>query len=139
MKAWPAPGADAMAPEASCQTGAAAAAAPAQGRLRQTLREHDARSERTMAAAQAAISCFVLALHLLAQIGNPWQSLNPWIVGALGALVASSAIRSHNPTAGSMRRPSTATMRRSGPCSRPIWNARAAMCWKPAAAPASMW
>ncbi|KAB2880265.1 MAG: EAL domain-containing protein [Pseudorhodoplanes sp.] len=93
MKAWPAPGADAMAPEASCQTGTAAAAAPAQGRLRQTLREHDARSERTMAAAQAAISCFVLALHLLAQIGNPWQSFNPWVVCALGALVASSAIR----------------------------------------------
>ncbi|MBV6487398.1 MAG: hypothetical protein GHHEDOFH_01343 [Pseudorhodoplanes sp.] len=93
MQAWPAPSADATTPGRSRGSGPPAGDAPAEGRLHRALRMHDARSERTMAAAQAAMSCFVLALHLLAQIGSHGQSLNPWVVGALSALVASSAVR----------------------------------------------
>ncbi|MGI9381811.1 MAG: putative bifunctional diguanylate cyclase/phosphodiesterase [Methyloligellaceae bacterium] len=62
-------------------------------RLRQSLRHHDRQGEKAIAAGQAAISCFVLLLHLLAQLNNNLQSANPWVIGTLGALIATSVLR----------------------------------------------
>lgn len=63
------------------------------GRLSETLRRHDAQGEKAIAAAQAAISCFVLILHVLAQLSSEAQVFNPSVVVALGGLMATSAVR----------------------------------------------
>ena len=60
----------------------------------------------------------------------------PWL--SMWWNLARTAGRS-SPTAGSMRRRSTATTRRSGRCCRNSSPANPATCWRPAAAPASMW
>ena len=62
-------------------------------RLQQSLRHHDVRGEKAMAAGQAAISCFVLLLHALALSNDTLQSANPWVLGALGGLIGTSAVR----------------------------------------------
>ncbi len=60
------------------------------------MRVYDARSERAVAIAQAAIALFILILHIGARIGKAdAATVNPWVVGVLGALIASSALRVH--------------------------------------------
>ena len=66
---------------------------PDSDRLKQTLRRHDAQGEKAIAAAQAGISCFVLVLHVIAQLSGGAQAFNPWVVLALFGLIASSAAR----------------------------------------------
>lgn len=62
-------------------------------RLQQKLTEHDVRGEKSIALAQAAISLFVLALHLGAQYSSGWQTFNLWVPSILGTLIATSALR----------------------------------------------
>jgi adenylate cyclase len=69
------------------------ASAPPGDRLRQTLLHHDIKGEKASAAGQAAISAFILVLHLLAQFSNDWQSINLWVITALAGLITSSVIR----------------------------------------------
>ena len=57
------------------------------------MREYDARSERAVAAAQGAIALFILILHIGARVGKEQATVNPWVVGVLVALVASSVLR----------------------------------------------
>jgi diguanylate cyclase (GGDEF)-like protein len=66
---------------------------PVSRRLQQKLYEHDVKGEQAIAVAQGAIACFVLILHLVAQLGKAGQLGNPWVVLALAALVSSSALR----------------------------------------------
>jgi len=66
---------------------------PSSDRLKRTLQRHDVQGEKAIAAAQAGISCFVLILHVLAQLSSEAQAFNLWVVVALGGLIASSAIR----------------------------------------------
>ena len=72
---------------------AARQAATSSHRLSNFMREYDARSERAVAAAQGAIALFILILHIGARIGKDQATLNPWVVGVLVALLASSALR----------------------------------------------
>jgi len=58
-----------------------------------TLRDYDVRGEKSIAIAQAGICCFVLVLHLVAQYSSHLQSVNPWVLIILGALIASSFLR----------------------------------------------
>ena len=62
-------------------------------RLSNFMREYDARSERAVAAAQGVIALFILVLHIGARIGKDLATINPWVVGVLLALLASSALR----------------------------------------------
>ncbi|MGI9409862.1 MAG: putative bifunctional diguanylate cyclase/phosphodiesterase [Hyphomicrobiaceae bacterium] len=64
-------------------------------RLSNFMRQYDARSERAVAAAQGAIALFILILHIGARIGKDQATVNPWVVGVLVALVASSMLRAH--------------------------------------------
>ncbi len=59
------------------------------------MRLNDAKSERAVSAAQAAIALFILILHIGARIGKEDVTLNPWVVGVLCSLVASSVLRAH--------------------------------------------
>ncbi len=63
------------------------------GRLQQSLVEHDARGEKSIAMAQAGICCFVLALHLMVQFSSGWQTLNLWVPCILTGLILSSVFR----------------------------------------------
>lgn len=65
----------------------------ASNRLQQTLREYDAKGEKAIAVGQAAISLFILLLHIAAQTNNYWQSVNFWVAGLLVVLTASSCLR----------------------------------------------
>ena len=60
------------------------------GWLQQSLIDHDARSEKSIALAQARICCFVLVLHLIEQYSSQWQSLNLWVRSILTGLILSS-------------------------------------------------
>lgn len=62
-------------------------------RLLKNLREHDVKGEKAIAAAQAAISGFVLLLHLIAQFKHEWQGTNFLVISALGALLGTSSLR----------------------------------------------
>lgn len=62
-------------------------------RLQQSLIEHDALGEKSIAIAQAGICCFVLALHLIAQYSSHWSDINLWIPAILVPLIASSFLR----------------------------------------------
>ena len=62
-------------------------------RLSNYMREYDARSERAVAAAQGVIALFILGLHIGARIGKDEATINPWVVGVLLALLASSVLR----------------------------------------------
>ena len=59
-------------------------------RLQQKLIAHDIKGEKAIAVAQAAIACFVLLLHLLAQFSNGSHSFNLWVVSALAGLLVTS-------------------------------------------------
>jgi methyl-accepting chemotaxis protein len=85
--AWPNP---ARSPQAADTAGVAD---PDSDRLRQTLQRHDVQGEKAIAVAQAGISCFVLILHVVAQLSSEAQAFDLWVVIALGGLIASSAIR----------------------------------------------
>jgi diguanylate cyclase (GGDEF)-like protein len=74
-------------------SGSAAAGAPVSRRLQQKLYEYDVKGERAVAIAQGAIACFILILHLLAQLGKGGQLGNPWVVLALLVLASSSVLR----------------------------------------------
>jgi diguanylate cyclase (GGDEF)-like protein len=63
------------------------------GRLQQSLIDHDARGEKSIAIAQAGICCFVLALHLIAQYSSSWETLNLWVPCILTGLILSSIFR----------------------------------------------
>ncbi len=62
-------------------------------RLSDFMSSYDARGERAVAAAQGAIALFVLILHVGARIGTDQATINFWVVNALSALIASSALR----------------------------------------------
>lgn len=62
-------------------------------RLKQTLLEHDIQGERAIAVGQGLICCFILCLHVIARIQIGLGMVNPWVVLALSALIASSAYR----------------------------------------------
>ena len=64
-------------------------------RLVEVLRQHDVDGERAIAATQGAIACFVLLLHVIAQLSKSGQFGNPWVILALGTLAGSSALRLH--------------------------------------------
>ena len=63
------------------------------GRLQQSLLDHDVLGEKSIALAQAGISCFILALHLIAQLSSGWQTLNLWVPSILSGLILSSILR----------------------------------------------
>ncbi len=68
---------------------------PVSPRLQRKIRVYDANGEQAIAIAQCSIACLVLTLHLVAQLGKGGQLGNPWVVTALLALAASSALRFH--------------------------------------------
>lgn len=63
------------------------------GRLQQSLIDHDARGEKSIAIGQAGICCFVMALHLMAQFSYGWHELNLWVPCILMGLTVSSFLR----------------------------------------------
>ncbi len=63
------------------------------GRLKQSLVDHDARGEKSIALAQAGICFFVLTLHLMAQYSSSWQTFNLWVPCILTGLILSSVFR----------------------------------------------
>ncbi len=67
--------------------------APSSDRLKDRLRAHDTQGEKLIAVGQAGIASFVLALHLIAQSRNGFQTDNIWVVITLAALVGSSVFR----------------------------------------------
>jgi diguanylate cyclase (GGDEF)-like protein len=66
---------------------------PTSRRLEQTLRDHDLGGERAIALAQGAISCFILALHIVARANSDMPVMHSWVVVALALLMLSSALR----------------------------------------------
>jgi len=66
---------------------------PISRRLALNLREYDIRGERAIALAQAAISCFVLGLHIMARVRAGMPPFDSWVVLALAMLIASSGLR----------------------------------------------
>ncbi|HEY8246150.1 MAG TPA: EAL domain-containing protein [Hyphomicrobium sp.] len=61
-------------------------------RLAQTIREQDVKGEKSIALAQGAIALFVLALHAFG-FRHDVLTFDAWVVPALQALMASSAVR----------------------------------------------
>lgn len=66
---------------------------PASGRLNETLARYDRQGETAIALAQAGVCLFVLALHVVATVGNGFGAVNIWVVGILAGLIASSGAR----------------------------------------------
>ncbi|MBX2806482.1 MAG: EAL domain-containing protein [Hyphomicrobiales bacterium] len=62
-------------------------------RLQKALCEHDLNGEKLIAVSQIGIAAFILLLHVIAQAGHGWQSINPWVFSALTALIGSSLFR----------------------------------------------
>lgn len=66
---------------------------PVSRRLALNLRDYDIKGERAIAAAQAAISCFILVLHVVARVRSGLSLYDSWVALALGLLIVSSCVR----------------------------------------------
>ena len=66
---------------------------PASGRLERTLRDYDVKGEQSIALAQGAIACLVLASHSFARFMSGLPLLDSWVTLALALLIASSCLR----------------------------------------------
>jgi diguanylate cyclase (GGDEF)-like protein len=66
---------------------------PVSRRLALNLRDCDIRGERAIAAAQAVIACFILALHVIVRARAGMPPYDGWVVLALGLLIVGSAVR----------------------------------------------
>jgi diguanylate cyclase (GGDEF)-like protein len=70
-----------------------AGAEPPSGRLEQNLRDYDIKGEQSIALAQGAVACLVLALHAFARFMSGMPLVDSWVTLALGLLIASSCLR----------------------------------------------
>ena len=61
--------------------------------LQQTLIDHDARGEKSIAKAQAGICAFILALYFVALYSSPLLKVNFWVPAVLTGLIMSSLLR----------------------------------------------
>ena len=66
---------------------------PTSGRLEQNLRDYDVNGEQSIALAQGAIACFVLALHAFARFMSALPLVDSWVTITLALLIASSCLR----------------------------------------------
>ncbi len=62
-------------------------------RFEQNLREYDVNGEQSIALAQGAIACLVLALHTFARFMSGLPLVDAWVTLALSLLIASSCLR----------------------------------------------
>ncbi len=66
---------------------------PTSIRLEENLRDYDVKGEKAIALGQAAISCFILVLHIAARLQGGMSVIHSWVLLALLLLIASSAAR----------------------------------------------